>query len=69
MRGERRSLIAPAVVADIGEQSANFVADISGYSNVDVCQLVIFYNDDFGIFDEEDDSARRRKHIQFLSHY
>jgi len=47
----------------------NFNTNISSYTTKDIAKLMIFYNEDFGIFENDDEAVRRNKLIIFLSRY
>lgn len=35
----------------------------------EIAKLILFYNEDFGIVENDDEAVRRSKLIMFLSHY
>ena len=59
-------LVAPAVVANIGDLPPDFEADIHGYRHDDILRLIIFYNDDFAIIPGDVVHIRIQKFRRFL---
>ncbi|KAF9475038.1 hypothetical protein BDN70DRAFT_884204 [Pholiota conissans] len=60
------NLVQPPQPAAIGAIPPDFDCNISSYSNIDIANLVIFYNDDFGIVITDNKSTRINKVIAFL---
>jgi hypothetical protein len=66
---EQRSLTAPLEPAAIGSLPPNFTTSLTTIPSKDITKLIIFYNDDFGILEDDDEGTRRAKLISFLSRY
>jgi hypothetical protein len=47
--------------APIGAVPPNWDPHVTGYSEIDIIRLVIFYNDDFGIGVDDAESRRKEK--------
>jgi len=65
---DRRNLAAHPQPAPIGALPPHFNTNISSYSAKEISKLILFYDDDFGI-GENDDEAIRRSKLMFLSRY
>lgn len=57
----------PPVAADIGLVPTPFDNNISAYTHAQILDLIIFYNDDFGIVPGEALSSRQNKVLYFLA--
>lgn len=67
---ERHGLSEPDVPVAIGSRPPSFRVDATANTTMkDVYELMIFYNDPFGISKEDDVDARHHKLVRFLSHY
>jgi len=47
----------------------NFNSNITSYTTKEIARLILFYNEDFGIVENDDEAVRRSKLIMFLSCY
>ncbi|KAF8062557.1 hypothetical protein FPV67DRAFT_1673028 [Lyophyllum atratum] len=65
----RRGLAAPPQPAAIGDVPAAFNPRIADYTRDDIVNLIVFYNDDFGILPDDSEGTRREKFRSFLSMY
>jgi hypothetical protein len=59
-------LVAPAQVPNIGDKPANFNNNLTNYTHKDILQIIIFYNDSFGIFPGDHVETWRDKFRDFL---
>ena len=55
------------VAALVGSVPPNFNPNIEAYKHLDICKLVVFYNETFGILPQDDLPARIKKFRRFLS--
>lgn len=57
-------------VPKVGDLPPNFDAqNVINLTNEDICALIVFYNDAFGIVETDNEYARLKKVIEFLSHF
>jgi hypothetical protein len=59
----------PNQMYDIGTTPPNFFDDIGNYQDIDLINLIVFYNDDFGITNADELSDRKNKLRAFLLGY
>jgi hypothetical protein len=62
----RQVLAAPAQIPDIGSMPPNFDPDVPNYRHIDILNMVIFYNDDFGILPGDSVGSRIESFRRFL---
>jgi hypothetical protein len=62
----RNALVPPAQVPAVGTTPPNFIADLHTYHHNDILDLIVFYNDDFGIVQTDTASSRIESFRRFL---
>jgi len=62
----RNALVPPAQVPVVGTTPPNFVADLHTYRHHDILELILFYNDDFGIVQADTLPSRIESFRRFL---
>jgi hypothetical protein len=55
--------------AVIGSTPPNFDASLEGYGHMDICRLVVFYNETFDIVPNDNLATRINKFRRFLSEF
>ena len=68
-RANRQGLNNPDTPAAVGSTPDNFRADTMACTMKEIHEMVVFYNDSFGIVGGDDLAVRRLKFVRFLSHY
>ncbi|KAF8485944.1 hypothetical protein DFH94DRAFT_622288 [Russula ochroleuca] len=63
----QQALVAPEEVPNIGDTPPDFNPNPISYRHSDILQLIIFYNDDFGIVYGDNLYMRISKFRQFLT--
>ncbi|KAF5379374.1 hypothetical protein D9615_006648 [Tricholomella constricta] len=63
----QHDLVAPAQPAAIGTLPPSFNTDTNAYENADILALIIFYNEDFGITNNDPIDIRIQKLRNFLT--
>ena len=62
-------MAAPPQPAPIGSVPPYFNINVASYTAKEIAKLILFYNEDFGIVENDDEAVRRSKLIMFLSRY
>jgi hypothetical protein len=62
-------LVPPAVAPNIGSTPPNFVWNAAAYQRADIINLIVFYNEDFGIVVGDSVSECVEKFHRFLTTY
>ncbi len=57
------------VASLIGSTPPNFSPDTEGYHHLDICKLMVFYNDTFGIVLQDNLITRIQKFRRYLSDF
>jgi hypothetical protein len=65
----RQQLVAPAIPAAIGTTPPNFNPNLPNYHHIDILNLIIFYNDDFGIVPGDSLGTRIDKFHAFIAEF
>jgi hypothetical protein len=63
----REAIGAPSQVPGIETTPPNFNPNLSTYQHIDILNLIIFYNEDFGIVPNDSLGARIQKFHRFLT--
>lgn len=56
----------PNQIYDVGTTPPQFDGSIANYQHIDILNLIVFYNDDFGIVNSDNLGARQNKVLSFL---
>jgi len=62
-------LVPPAAAPNVGSTPPNFINNVAAYQRADIINLIVFYNDDFGIVVGDPVSECVEKFHRFLTTY